>query len=141
MHNPLSTVFVGSVMSRDVVTVGPDETLPAIHERLRALDIHHLLVVEDGRLVGVISAHDVLRALRPLLEPPVAPRREPGLRRRAARMLMTAASATVRPEMPLDEAAACMLARGVSSLPVVSDAGEVLGILTSRDIVRVATVF
>lgn len=55
----------GELMTRDVVAVGPDEPLDAIASRM--IDEHLTLVpvVEDGRLLGVVSKHGVLGAILP----------------------------------------------------------------------------
>ncbi len=50
------------VASRDVVTVGPDDPLVVALQRMLDDEIEHLPVVEDGRLVGICTRTDILRA-------------------------------------------------------------------------------
>ncbi len=59
-HSP---ALVASVMVRDVVTIAPDEPVGRAAELIVAHDVSLLPVIEDGRLVGVLNRHDVLRAL------------------------------------------------------------------------------
>lgn len=54
---------VGEIMSTDIVTVTPDQTTAECMELMTDNRIRHLPVVQDGRLVGVISIGDVVRAV------------------------------------------------------------------------------
>lgn len=58
-----SLVRVDAVMQRDVLSVPPDATLQEAAQRMRAQRIHRLLVLEDGRLRGLVSALDLLIAV------------------------------------------------------------------------------
>jgi CBS domain-containing protein len=52
---------VRSVMTRNVVTCKPADTVGAIMEKMTNGKFRHLPVVEDGRVVGVISIGDVVK--------------------------------------------------------------------------------
>jgi CBS domain-containing protein len=54
---------ISEVMTRDVVTVGPDDDLDRILELLSG-EMNRLPVVDDGRLAGIVTREDVIRALR-----------------------------------------------------------------------------
>ena len=54
---------VGDVMSTDVHTVGPDDNLERAATLMHEHDVSRLPVIEDGRMVGVVSRGDVLRAV------------------------------------------------------------------------------
>lgn len=54
---------IGDVMTRDVVTIGPDEPVSAAAELIVRHDVSLLPVTDDGHVVGVINRHDVLGAL------------------------------------------------------------------------------
>ncbi|MCX8196411.1 MAG: CBS domain-containing protein [Acidilobaceae archaeon] len=60
---PLSTP-VGELMSRELVTVSPGESIYKAMEIMTSRNIRHLPVVEGGRLVGVISIRDVAEWIR-----------------------------------------------------------------------------
>lgn len=51
------------VMTRTVITVGPDVTLPEAVRLMRAHAVRHVPVAEDGRLVGMLQATDLVRVL------------------------------------------------------------------------------
>jgi CBS domain-containing protein len=63
-----ATTEVGSVATREVVTVGPEASLRACADTLKSHDIRHLPVVEGRRVVGVISARDFFQAASRELE-------------------------------------------------------------------------
>jgi CBS domain-containing protein len=54
---------VREIMTADLVTVGPDASVVQCNLLLHSHRIHHLPVVENGRVLGMISAHDVLEEL------------------------------------------------------------------------------
>lgn len=127
---------VDTIMSREVEVVTPDAALMDIQERFHEHGFHHLLVVEDGRLVGVISDRDVLRAVSPFLDTQSEERRDVQTLTRPAREVMRPDPMTVRPGTRIDEAARLLVAHAISSLPVVAEDGALVGIVTSRDLLR-----
>ena len=54
---------VGDVMSAEVQTVGPDDNLERAATLMHEHDVSRLPVIEDGRMVGVVSRGDILRAV------------------------------------------------------------------------------
>jgi CBS domain-containing protein len=60
---------VAEVMTRDVVTVGPDWDLVEAAEEMARRRIRHLVVFEGGQLLGVLSVRDVLPHLLPERQP------------------------------------------------------------------------
>jgi CBS domain-containing protein len=54
---------VGDIMSRTPKTIAPDAEVKLAAQEMLYLDVHRLLVVEDGVLVGIISQSDIVRAV------------------------------------------------------------------------------
>lgn len=127
---------VEAIMSCDVVTVNPDESLMVARMHLQKMGIRHLLVVENERLVGVISDRDVLRELSPFLDSSTEKPRDVKTLVRRARDIMAQHVVTIRPEATIEEAARLMLHHNISSLPVISDEETVEGIVTSKDVMK-----
>jgi CBS domain-containing protein len=53
-------VWVADVMSEDLVIAEPDEPIVEVAARMRDEGVRHIAVVESGRIVGVVSARDLL---------------------------------------------------------------------------------
>ena len=126
---------VDALMSRDVVTVSPDTVLMDIRKMLHERGFHHLLVVEGDALAGIISDRDVLRELSPFLDTPSESARDVRSLGRPAAEIMHANPMTVAPDTPAPDAATRLLKHSVSALPVVDD-GALVGIVTTRDLLR-----
>jgi acetoin utilization protein AcuB len=112
---------------RDYMTPLPhvieaDQPLAQAERRMRQLGVRHLPVVEQGDLVGVLSARDLGRAARGALDPETAPVEE----------AMTAEPYVVDPDVPLATVAQQMAAQRVGSAVVV-EGDEVVGLFTSTD--------
>jgi CBS domain-containing protein len=54
---------VREIMTQDVITVHPDQTVDEVMELMTSKSIRHLPIVEDDRVIGVISIMDVVRAV------------------------------------------------------------------------------
>jgi acetoin utilization protein AcuB len=63
----LETTPLARIMTRDVITVGPDDLAAEAVETLLAEKIDGLPVLDDGRLVGIFTVRDALRAFLELL--------------------------------------------------------------------------
>lgn len=61
--NALDEHVASEVMTRDVFSVTPDTEIRKAAGRMLEADVHRALVVEDGRLLGVLSSLDILRAV------------------------------------------------------------------------------
>jgi CBS domain-containing protein/anti-sigma regulatory factor (Ser/Thr protein kinase) len=115
---------ISRVMTRNVISVSPDTTVHELKEILRLNRISGAPVQEEGRLVGIISIEDLIKAL---VEGGVhAPVREK----------MTTGLITVHAEESVIEAVKKFARYHVGRLPVVNEQGELVGILTSGDITR-----
>jgi CBS domain-containing protein len=134
-HDTLAAQRVSDWMTRDPVTCGPHTTLPEAHALMRERKVRRLPVVEDGRLLGIITLGDVREA-----EPSGATTLSVyELTYRLAKIpvekLMTRAVISVTPFNSIREAAGIMLMHKVGGLPVLDD-GRLVGIITESDIFR-----
>lgn len=127
---------VSNIMTRALVVVGPDDTLSTVSEVFRERGFHHVPVVEQGKLVGIVSDRDVLRALSPFLGTLSERAVDSATLQRKVFQVMTRRPAVVRADTPLSEVAGLMLDRRISSLPVTDAEGRLVGIVTMRDILR-----
>ena len=122
------------IMSTDLITITPEEILAAARELMHEKRIHHLPVVEDGALVGLVTLTNVLAATDSFL-------RDDDSRIHATeivvRDMMVTDVATVDEHASLRQAALFLEKHRIGCLPVVTD-GELKGIITDTDFVAVA---
>ena len=113
---------IHEIMSTNVVTIGPREAASAAWSRMRRRGIRHLVVMDEDRVVGVLSERDL------------GGRSGAATRKnRVVRDLMTPRVETADPEASVDDAAELMRRRLIGSLPVV-DGDDLVGIVTATDV-------
>jgi len=116
-----STPRVAEYMTDDVVTVSPDETVGEVAAMIAESDEHSGFPVCDRRRVeGFVSARDLL----------LAGDDEPIFK------VMTTDLIVAHPEMKVTDAARVILRSGIQKLPVVDDAGNLVGIISNADVIR-----
>jgi CBS domain-containing protein len=112
------------VMTHSFLAVAPEDTLGEVAERMAEADTGSALVTEYGRLTGILTSRDVLRAIAGRVHPSEG----------RVRDWMTAAPVTAHPDMPAEEAAHAMIAGGFHHLPVAEDERPV-GVIGLRAVV------
>ena len=112
------------VMKRNVIKVSPDTPMTELKEVLRINRISGAPVLEEGRLVGIISIEDLIKAL------------VEGDTQAPVRKRMTTKPITVRESESVVEAVKRFAQHKVGRLLVVNEQGELKGILTGGDITR-----
>ena len=127
--------FVRDWMTRRPITATPDTTLPDAHKTMKDNRIRRLLVVKDGKLVGIVTRGDIRGA-----EPSEATSLSIFelnylIGKLTLDRIMTKDPVTVAPETTIREAARLMLERKISGLPVV-EGHRLVGIITESDIFR-----
>lgn len=113
---------VAAVMRPAPITVRQSDTLAQADRLMRANHVHQLPVVEAGRLIGIISRHDVAT--------------QAGyLERSVVDAVMTQSPVTVTPETPLAAVVAMLIEEDINSLPVVTN-GQLLGMVSKTDLLQ-----
>jgi sulfide:quinone oxidoreductase len=118
---------VGEVMAADPLLVEPEDTLGEVAEKMRERDVGSAAVTMWGRLIGILTSRDLLRAFAGRVHPSEARVRE----------WMTAEPVAVSPDTTLDAAVTLMTEYGVHHLPVVEGERPV-GMLGLRQAARYA---
>lgn len=119
-------VFVRDVMSRDVIVVDPDRTILEAAKRMATKRIGGLIVVEQGRPIGLVTDRDILWKV-------TAKGKNPG--KVTVREVMTSPVFTVSPLTTLRAAARVMLEKNTRWL-VVTRLENVQGIITASDLAQ-----
>lgn len=129
-------MLVKEVMIRSVVTVTPEQTLRDAIELLQSKHIRHLPVVDDSRLIGIVTDRDIKRATPSLLSGVDREEYDRVLDETKVTQLMTREPITVTPDSGLKAAVKIFIERKVGAIPVVVD-GRLAGIVTEIDLLRV----
>jgi CBS domain-containing protein len=129
---------VGDIMRRDFVSLHANDKLDFVEDVMSLGRIRHLPVLENGRLVGIVSQRDLLAASLSRVLDFDAPERRTFLRSVEVAETMTREVVTVHPQTPLPEAARLMLRHAIGSLPVVAEDGTPVGLVTESDLLRAA---
>lgn len=123
---------VNRIMIQPVLTIGANELLEEALRLAMAYPVHHLPVVEDGHVVGMLSSADIAKLQ--LCLPPAGPARDALLGQRwQVRRIMRSPALTVTEHESARRAAKLMADNGVYSLPVVDSQGALVGIVTATD--------
>ncbi len=112
---------LADVVKPTFLTAAPEDTLGEVAEKMHLQNVGAVVVKDHGRLIGILTERDMLRAMAARVHTSDA----------RVRQFMTADPITAPPEMDLEEAAQVMLDRGFRHLPVV-DGGKVLGVVSLR---------
>ena len=112
-------------MSRNLLTVGPGLPLKEVAERMVARDVGAVLVLDDGRLVGILTERDVLQAVAGGITDNTI-----------VSDWMTPDPETMEPHETTQHAAVLMIHGGFRHMPIV-EGDEVVGMLSIRDLMRV----
>jgi CBS domain-containing protein len=117
---------VAALMTSEVVTLRPDERLQQAVDLLGQNHFRHLPVADiNGRIAGVVSDRDVLRA-----------KAECDAATTLVADVMTLEPLTVTPDTPLSDAVSMALDYRVNCFPVVDANGKICGILTTTDLMH-----
>lgn len=119
-------ILVRDFMTSDVKSVSPDEGINVVFNMLNDSHVRQSPVVEDGKLVGIITDRDLRMALQDYTE-------HPGM---TVKNVMINDPVSVKEHDRIIDAANLLIDKKINALPVKNGKDEVSGILTTTDIIR-----
>ena len=126
-------MFVKLWMTSNVLTVNSSQPIVEVEQIMRENRIRQVPVVDNGKLVGIISREDLFRAIPSIFDPSISPEALDQAGRFNAEDVMTRSPMTVEPSTPLEQAALLMRTHKIGALPVMQDE-ELAGIITETNI-------
>ena len=126
------------IMSKAVVTVEPDDSLRTVKEIFDNTHFHHLLVVESGKLFGVVSDRDLLRVLSPNIGTNAETFRDTAPLNRRVHQITTRKPVTLSRDARICDALEVFEKHSISCIPIVDDENKPVGIISWRDILKVS---
>lgn len=128
---------INAIMSKGPVTVNIDDPLSRVKDLFEENSFHHLLVVEKGVLLGVISDRDLLKALSPRIDTVSATSHDLACLNMKAHQIMTRKPISVNKNLAVKEAVKIFNQHNISCIPVVDKDQKPVGIVSWRDIMKV----
>jgi CBS domain-containing membrane protein len=126
---------VREIMTGSPVTLKPEDTLDLANDIISLGRIRHIPVVEDGRLVGLLSERDLMGAAATEIFGLKQKRKSALLKTVLIKDVMKKRVITVKPDTPIKDTAQLMADKKIGCVPVV-ESGELVGLLTTTDILR-----
>jgi acetoin utilization protein AcuB len=127
---------IDKIMSKSIVTVEMDDSLKVVKKIFDNTHFHHLLVIESGRLYGVISDRDLLKALSPNIGTVGETTRDTATLNKKAHQIMTRKPVTLAANAGIYEAIKIFIEHNLSCIPVVDEKNKAVGIVSWRDILK-----
>jgi len=119
-------MLIRQIMNRRVVTAKPSITLKEASKVMSELHIGSLVIVENKKIIGILTSTDILKAIARDKDPNVT----------LAEEVMSRDVKTIEPDKDINDAVLMMLENRIKRLPVVSE-GKLVGIITASDIITV----
>lgn len=133
-----ATTPVYKIMTKKPETVRPDDTMEEVRRIFEKRGFHHIPVVEDGKLVGLVSYTDYLQLIRSIFDNTQEERvNEKVLHATVIRDVMTQNVLCLSQEDTAETALLIFKANQFHSLPVVDENKHLVGIITTYDLMKV----
>ena len=127
---------VKQIMTSEIVSVEMDDPISRVKEIFDQLGFHHLLVIDNQRLQGILSDRDLLKAISPYAGTVAETARDAHTLNKRVHQIMTRKPVSVDQNISLHEAISVFNQNKVSCLPVLGECKQVVGILSWRDIFK-----
>lgn len=115
-------MLVKHCMTPNPRTASPEDDVRQTFELLKAHGFHQLPVVKEGRIVGIVTDRDLRTGLF-----------QPGLK---IKDVMTPNPITIFEDVKMEVAAQIINSRRFNAIPVVDSKGDLVGIITTHDIIE-----
>jgi acetoin utilization protein AcuB len=123
-------------MTKKVVTVEMDDSLRLVKEIFDNVSFHHLLVVDGGKLYGVISDRDLLKNLSPNIGTVAETSRDLAALNKKAHQIMSRKPIVLREDGSVYEAIDIFVEQSISCIPIINTKDQPIGIISWRDILK-----
>ena len=117
---------VRRIMTKDPITVGPDDVVKDVSNMMVSKKIQHIPVVEDGKLIGIVTSYDLWRDLKT----------SPNSEDKIVRDVMNTNVLKIAPKDKVGTAAELFIDRRFKTLPVVNLRNELKGVVTAFDVIK-----
>lgn len=124
-------------MSTDLITLELDDDLSKAKAIFDQHSIHHILILCDKQLVGVVTDRDIYKHLSPTIGTKNETPRDHSMLQKKLHLIMNRDLTTAKAEVSLNDAVLMFHDNHLSCLPIVNDEMQPIGIISWRDILKV----
>lgn len=127
--SPRVWLEAGDVMSKDVTTISPDETVVSAAKRMSENNISCVIVVDNATVAGILTETDLLKRVAA---------KDKDFDKMPVAQIMSCPVVSISPDLPVLAASKIAEAKHIKRLPIL-DGDQLVGIITQTDLIRVLT--
>ncbi len=127
---------VANIMSKRVVSVHMDDSLQSLRELFAATGFHHLVVVNDNKLQGIISDRDLMKSISPFVDTISERSLDRATLDKKAHQIMTRKVITLHPEDSVFSAIELFNSYRISGIPIIDKNRHPVGMVSWRDVMQ-----
>ena len=127
---------ISQIMSTRVVSVHMDDSLQSLRELFAATGFHHLVVVSDNILKGIISDRDLMKAVSPFVDTISERILDRATLDRKAHQIMTREVITLTSNDSIYTAITLFNQNKISCIPIINEKKHPVGIVSWRDVMK-----
>ena len=127
--SPRVWLEAGDVMSKDVTTVSPDETVVSAAKRMSENNISCVIVVDNATVAGILTETDLLKRVAA---------KDKDFDKMPVAQIMSWPVVSISPDLPILAASKIAEVKHIKRLPIL-DGDQLVGIITQTDLIRVLT--
>lgn len=133
-----TTTTIDYIMTRKPAIVTPNENLDAVRHIFEKFGFHHIPVVEDGKLTGIVSYTDYLNILTEMCSGNTPPKMyKTGLGNMTVQDIMTKEVVCLKPSDTVEFAMSIFKSHAFHAMPVTEGDQRLVGILSIHDLMKV----
>ena len=126
-------------MTTDVISVKPEDTIAVVRDKINHITAHHMPVVEDNKIVGMISMNDIHKMEHHFTifnNPEANDSNRQLFASMLAKDIMTTSVITVHEDDTIGKAVDLLLENMFHALPVINHEEQLVGIITTFDLIK-----
>jgi acetoin utilization protein AcuB len=132
----MTIMKISEIMSKPVITVQLDDPLLEVKQIFDRIRLRHVVVIEEGKLFGVVDERDLLRAISPFVDSQVCTYRDLATLNKRVHQIVTRKPACLTPDASVREALSLFRSLRIGCIPIVDFNNVPVGIVTRSDFLR-----
>ena len=127
---------IAKIMSTRVVSVHMDDSLQSLRELFAAAEFHHLVVVHENKLQGIIPDRDLMKSISPFVDTLSERKLDRATLDKKAHQIMTREVITLNPSDSVYSAIELFNSHKISCIPIIDTKRHPVGMVSWRDVMK-----